>query len=87
MANKVMAEVVSQDKGGPGQRCGLTLFLKTQSREDAMEFLRIIRHTSLNGAAVHRALVKRGYSGGMNRVQYHRSSPCRDCSAVFPVAK
>lgn len=74
----VMDEVAREVRTG-GPRCGLRVFLNSQPKADAAEFLRIIKKWDISLAAVWRALVKRGFTLGDQCIRSHRLRGCRDC--------
>jgi len=68
-----VTDEVTAQRRTQGPKCGLKRFLATQPAEDAAEFLRLILTSTESPSAIWRALARRGYAGGRERVQFHRS--------------
>jgi hypothetical protein len=64
-------------------------FLKTQTREDAAEFLRVICKTDEQMTAVLRVMQSRGYKHSIHAIRNHRAAthPCPVCDAAVRAAK
>jgi hypothetical protein len=70
---------VAKEIAKNGRRCGLRVFLNSQPKADAAEFLRIIKSGDVATTAIWRALVKRGFVLGGLVIGRHRINMCREC--------
>ena len=82
-----IVDEVSAQRKLQGPKCSLKAFFSTQPAADAQEFLKIIKVGTTPAAAIWRALAKRGYAFGVNRVKSHQGGVCRECYPATPSCK